>query len=228
MEVGHSRNAIIKVWSCDVWQTLNKDSSDKSTWQNRNRSLSKEVVSCLETLTVSSEMLRFGDFGFWAIVISWCKHIALFQSEFICLNSLKFIPTWLRVEAKLCVVQIISSFIFYCSCSLQCLASPIFPDILQTSMNTLNLMHPSSIACLESSTFFWHTKHSFRQKAFFRFFGTSKHGLKIIKSIYFVIKQVTVGMLFADYWCYAKPLSFIWDDHSYSFDDVHVVLKHIW
>ena len=46
----------------DFAQTLYKDSSGKSTWQNRQGSLSEETVSCLNTLTVSSEMCSFDDF----------------------------------------------------------------------------------------------------------------------------------------------------------------------
>ena len=63
-EVGHSRNASFNVWSCDVWQTLYKDSFGNSTWQNRQRSLSKETVSWPHTQTVSSEMCSFDDFAF--------------------------------------------------------------------------------------------------------------------------------------------------------------------
>ena len=46
----------------DFAQTLYKDSSGKSIWQNRQGSLSEETVSCLNTLTVSSEMCSFDDF----------------------------------------------------------------------------------------------------------------------------------------------------------------------
>ena len=47
----------------EQWDTK-ESSSNKSTWQNRLRFLSKEMVSCLETLTVLSEMWSSGDFVF--------------------------------------------------------------------------------------------------------------------------------------------------------------------
>ena len=47
----------------EQWDTKGS-SSNKSTWQNRLRSLSKEMVSRLETLTVLSEMWSSGDFVF--------------------------------------------------------------------------------------------------------------------------------------------------------------------
>lgn len=85
-------------------------------------------------------------FCFCAFVVSWYWCIALFWTDLICLNSLKFIPTWLKMEAKLFVAQIISSFIF------DCLLELVIPCISQTFCKLQwilwTFLCPSSVACL--------------------------------------------------------------------------------
>ena len=160
----------------EQWDTKGS-SSNKSTWQNRLRSLSKEMVSRLETLTVLSEMWSSGDFVF--VLLSFLN--VMYRAVLIGVDLADFVEIHHDLIA---------------SWSSQYLVSPVFSNVLQTSTNTLNLSasFSRSLSCFGSYTFFWHTKHSFASKAFSSFFGTSKHVLKVIKSIYFIIEQVMFEM----------------------------------
>ena len=89
-------------------------------------------------------------------------------------------------------------YFFIVSWSLQYLVSPIFSNVLQTSRNTLNFSAPlfRGLPCFESFTFFWHIKHNFGSKAFFRFFQNLWAWVEHYEMmmIYFIIEQVMVGV----------------------------------
>ena len=187
-------------------------------------------------------------FCFCAIVVSWCWCIALFWSEsnsskfiptwarvktnlfFVQIVAVLFLiaswrsqyllfPIFLKVLLSWDTKHSFGLKVFFCFFeSLQYLISHIFWNVLQTSVNTLNLFVPffCGLPYFESFAFLWNTKGSFGLKAFFRLFGT-KHGLNIIKSIYFIIKQVMLQILSI---CWLLVLCL-----CYSFNDVHVDLK---
>ena len=92
-------------------------------------------------------------------------YIALIWSELICLDSLRFIPTWLRMKS-LRWVNIQQCYFWLFPEALGTLYS-VFSNVLQTSTNTLNLS--MSLFCGLSCFGSWYTKHSFGSKAFFSF-----------------------------------------------------------
>lgn len=109
-------------------------------------------------------------------------YIALIWSELICLDSLRFIPTWLRMKS-LRWVNIQQCYFWLFPEALDTLYS-VFSNVLQTSTNTLNL----------SMSFFC---------------GLDILDIDLDRKLSSVFKLSLKCFLFFDCWYYPRSLSFI-------------------
>lgn len=142
-------------------------------------------------------MYSFGDFDvvlFWFHDGNVSRRFEQSWFAWIHWNSSRHGWGW-KQSSSLCKSSAVLFFIV--SWSLQYLVSPIFSNVLQTSRHTLNFSAPlfRGLPCFESFTFFWHMKHNFGSKAFFRFFQNLWAWVEHYEMmmIYFIIEQVMVG-----------------------------------
>ena len=141
------RNGFLKLYFCDFFPAIYKDSSRTSSSQNRQRSLSKEMVSS-GNLTFSSELRNFADFIFCVFVISWCRCIAFCLNGVDLSEFVNFHSDIAEIGKKVFVMQIVKRFLI-ASWNSQCRVNlPYSRTLYKLRITFWIFLHPSFISCL--------------------------------------------------------------------------------